>query len=870
MTSLKLTINRQDTILQNLKLWEKVDLNILKYMIKNGTKIFKDNENNDIPSYYKKIKKSGEMKGLKEVIYKKIGRSKNGRVYAKDNLSLGGMRKILRHELSKDYYMDIDIVNAHPVMLSQICNTNMIVCNSLMEYIHNRDKHLKDLMDLTGKERGICKVLFISMINGGTSNGWKINNNIIDTDLPPFIKEYETEMGMIGQRIFDSNVEFRKGLKEKKNEVGHVMAMYLQEYENRILEVIYSFLNMNGFIDMNIATLCWDGIMIKQTDDPNLMTSLNMEVLIKVGFNLEFKEKIMDKRIDRDGLEDYKDEMENIMEEYEDSEIEKELMEEMEKYLKNNKVGNHQKRNFDFNFKKWICYRFKQTNYDVMKKYFEKFYLYFDNDNALYRIKHNRVVSYTSKPNHNLEFDVEPIKTDRGLGRWLYLKYFKSVPNTEEGRENNKKLIDKCDNIDEQDKWLHLYMEDSFLNRWYEDKERTSFTDLVFEPNREDNNPNEYNVFNGFAYKKLKTRDIKKMKYKKMFQEYLDYIKKYNCNGSQEIYDFYMSHLAHIIQYPHIKNEICYIFYSRRKGTNKSSTINFVNEMIGERYTFTGNGREILDKHSTTCNFALTNTLEELSNKISTPEYERIKDYIQRKKNLINEKFKNIKKNNDYVRYFITTNERSSIGLDSDNRRFVCLTFIRADEGTEEYERIRLLLKDVFGKYKNEMKKMFGEYLEKWEIEINPYIPLDWNLASKSSDDIKLFYKIKQIDTILLNIYNNQYGLKHWIDEKNIKKDKLRMKLRVLYEQYEEIVDNRQKYSKENFNKNLEEHKKIVKITRPGNSPTITISLKKLHKYLKKNNLTENEYENYYIKEDDTEEIDESDDETILEIDEEI
>ena len=44
-----------------------------------------------------------------------------GRFFAKGSLSLQSLPREIRHTISKEYYYDIDIVNAHPEILYQYC-----------------------------------------------------------------------------------------------------------------------------------------------------------------------------------------------------------------------------------------------------------------------------------------------------------------------------------------------------------------------------------------------------------------------------------------------------------------------------------------------------------------------------------------------------------------------------------------------------------------------------------------------------------------------------------------------------------------------------------------------------------------------------
>jgi hypothetical protein len=52
-----------------------------------------------------------------------------GRVYAMKPLSLGSLRKEVRHTLAIDIYVDIDIENCHPMILCQVCSRSDIECD---------------------------------------------------------------------------------------------------------------------------------------------------------------------------------------------------------------------------------------------------------------------------------------------------------------------------------------------------------------------------------------------------------------------------------------------------------------------------------------------------------------------------------------------------------------------------------------------------------------------------------------------------------------------------------------------------------------------------------------------------------------------
>ena len=61
-----------------------------------------------------------------------------GAFFAKGSLSLQSLPREVRHTISKDFYYDIDIVNAQPEILYQYCKRHNLETPNLKEYIDNR------------------------------------------------------------------------------------------------------------------------------------------------------------------------------------------------------------------------------------------------------------------------------------------------------------------------------------------------------------------------------------------------------------------------------------------------------------------------------------------------------------------------------------------------------------------------------------------------------------------------------------------------------------------------------------------------------------------------------------------------------------
>ena len=86
-----------------------------------------------------------------------------GRLYAENSLSLQNFKKSIRHALAKDIYLDIDMVNAHPVLLSQYCDKKNINCKILKDYVDNRDKWLEEIMSFHNCSHDCAKKLVLKL-----------------------------------------------------------------------------------------------------------------------------------------------------------------------------------------------------------------------------------------------------------------------------------------------------------------------------------------------------------------------------------------------------------------------------------------------------------------------------------------------------------------------------------------------------------------------------------------------------------------------------------------------------------------------------------------------------------------------------------
>ena len=245
-----------------------------------------------------------------------------GRYCAKGGITLGLIRGVLRNSIARENYYDIDMKNCHPTILCQLCKHHGIPCPLLERYVTNREPWLQRLMTTHAISRGDAKELIIALTNGKKYGKWMKGNYVVKKgmkgyngskriwenwhyidersgDKDPQTMQYAQEMKDITKKIKDKNQEFYTAVTASKshNKNGTFMAIYLQEWERRLLEITFLYLKNRGVIgEHNDCVLCYDGIMIlkSKVPDPNtLCKELQMHMLASTGFNIIFEEKPM-------------------------------------------------------------------------------------------------------------------------------------------------------------------------------------------------------------------------------------------------------------------------------------------------------------------------------------------------------------------------------------------------------------------------------------------------------------------------------------------------------------------------------------------------------------------------------------------------
>jgi hypothetical protein len=271
-------------------------------------KLLHENERNQMVKYLQRIDEGDGVAGIP------YHRKKDGFGRSDPDGGVGGfmIRRALRALLFYGHMVDIDIVNAHPVILSILCRIENVSCSHLDEYIANRESILADTCAAYGCSRDDAKTLFIRLAYGGGLKSWVedckiasstcrdgmvVNGVIIAT---PFVAKIKVELVKIAVHVWRKNkhllpiIRARKGVK-KYNEYATLLSLVLQEHECRVLECVFKFCVSKGYIRKDEAVLAADGLQLNKDLVPNdIADQISAEVFDKLGFDLKFIVKPFD------------------------------------------------------------------------------------------------------------------------------------------------------------------------------------------------------------------------------------------------------------------------------------------------------------------------------------------------------------------------------------------------------------------------------------------------------------------------------------------------------------------------------------------------------------------------------------------------
>jgi len=645
MTNLSLTIIKNHNVLVDKTCYEPVDRVVLEKLMNSDLLInnFKNPITRDMIGCEKK-----QLQKYKSITDRETNKAKikytrpKGMSYGRSNpvgaIGFFCMRKKIRHTLSNvKNLIDVDIINAHPDMLLQICKENGLMCDKLESYVENRDAILIRIQNLTACDRERAKVLFIRLLFFGSFENWlkeeKDEKNVIvypeifitvfdnDLDLIHFINEFTLQLKNIGEHIRKSNPKLEKEveknirLKKKKNnnKIGTIVSFFLQEYEIRVLECLYIYCCDKGYIKEDLCVLCADGIMLEKEliKDADILAEFNAIVKEKIGFNLRFAVKEMN------------EDMIDILDEH----IITSKMLDMTKFSKFDNVY----------FKELI-------NYVSKKTYFEMFVCKVLRPDPVYIYRENEEDGFDALCFYNQNKIIETF--------------------------NHIKSGEICDNGEET----------KFITKWLGDENIKCYNSMNFLPFN-DKNPIDSNIFNLFRgfneYCKTEYDYSKKDKLLKPFMDLGLEI----CGGNTDHFEYMLNYIADIFQNPNQKNPVAFIIKGKQ-GAGKNVWLNGVGNTMGKQHYITSsNPKDFFGDYAEGFYHKLLVNMNECEGKDTFDFEGRMKSFITEDTIMLNRKFVQPVSIKNVARLIIFSNKPNPVAIDirSGDRRYVVF------ETTEKY-----------------------------------------------------------------------------------------------------------------------------------------------------------------------------------------
>ena len=139
-----------------------------------------------------------------------------GRIQPDGSLSLSLFHRPTRHTLANKHYVDFDMENCQPQLITQICRLNGIINKSCSKYcdnpktvresiatFHKLQPVVSDNMLITPIEQ--AKKLVLALFFGGTYDEWRKKYDSTNTERMPFVSEMENEIHYVMERIYNDN-----------------------------------------------------------------------------------------------------------------------------------------------------------------------------------------------------------------------------------------------------------------------------------------------------------------------------------------------------------------------------------------------------------------------------------------------------------------------------------------------------------------------------------------------------------------------------------------------------------------------------------------------------------------------------------------
>jgi len=546
-----------------------------------------------------------------------------GRLYA--DRSFGQMWSAVKNTVSSDDYVDIDMVNSQATIMWEMAikdlNIDKILLPQFDYYINHRDEYIRKVMRHYDVSKRLAKLLFTSLMNGGTVWGWKQKNNIIKgydiSELDQFAAEaLRIKVAFFGKRFdITSKISTSPDLKDVNTDIEFkIFSRAIKNIEALCLEKLYYRLGCPRY-----GSLEHDGMRVR-----------------KDLYGEEYG----------NFLDAYMGAAEDVLEDKDIGYVVKFDIKHPDVFL-----PMAEQTELDGNFELFDEKYFAQlTSYEDKKKYFEVFHFKVITPKPKYY--HLCWVNQECEKLELHEWEVADIKAAFGNHTFIEMQ--------ETEKENTKgEIIKKTKPV-----------QVSFVKRWLAKTDIRTYNRIDFIPSNKissklnyynDTNEISYNSFLGYS---LKCNTPIPDNADKLLKIWTDLVFEL-CGANNDFYNLYVNALAHKIQYPDQKSRAgCFIFKSLQ-GCGKNMSLTPFEILLGEYYISSSEERNFWGQYADGFYRKILINLNEMQLDKDGGDYEgKIKSFISEEWTLMNQKFKTVRKVKNTALTIMFTNKPKPFAID--------------------------------------------------------------------------------------------------------------------------------------------------------------------------------------------------------------
>ena len=205
------------------------------------------------------------------VNYNYANKRTNGRLFGEHTIQ--NINKEVRGFLCNNLTTDIDMVNAHPTILYDLCNKHNIYCVNLEYYIKNRNDCLVNIASVEGCSLDDAKKRILMSTNSDakikTKNEWFVC--------------YDKEIKLIQKRLLEIEeyAYVKEYAKKDNNFEGSFINHILCIHEEIILKAMRTFCSIN---QLEIHSLMFDGLMVYGDINEYTLNEMNKFIAATTDF----------------------------------------------------------------------------------------------------------------------------------------------------------------------------------------------------------------------------------------------------------------------------------------------------------------------------------------------------------------------------------------------------------------------------------------------------------------------------------------------------------------------------------------------------------------------------------------------------------